>query len=83
MSKLHLLIEWLKRYEITGEPHIEKEIEELKKEINESLKLQELLKNDSNLSHDKDCIHNQGTSKCVNCHVRTYIEFLIEESEKK
>jgi len=52
------------------------------KEVVSALKFQELAKTDSSLHHDLDCIHNKGKSKCINCHVRNYIEFLIEESKK-
>lgn len=64
----------------------EKAIEEYFKlpleQVKSSLSLQELIKTDSNLHHDTNCIHNKGKSKCVNCHVRSYLEFLIEESEQ-
>lgn len=36
----------------------------------------------SNLKHDENCIHNQGNSKCVNCHVKSYLEFILEEANK-
>lgn len=44
MSKLDLLIECIRRFDITGEPTVEQEIKALKLDINAALKLQKEIK---------------------------------------
>ena len=58
---------------------------QIKLGIQSAIKLQKLVKKIINSKHtdgDKPCRHNEGKSKCINCHVKNLLEFLVEESEK-
>ena len=87
MSEIDLLIEWVKRYDITGEEHIKKELDELIHNYKVREKLQELVKkrlrklNAYKFDKTDDDLFELSMRDSIETDIHT-LQSLVDESEQ-